>query len=45
MACKAMYMPATWSKTASDKSWNGLDYSIYGDEDRHEESHTISHYD
>ena len=44
MTCKAMYMSATWSKTASDKSWHESDYRLCGDGDRHEESHTISHY-
>ena len=37
-------MSATWSKTASDKSWHESDYRLCGDGDRHEESHTISHY-
>src|SRR3954464_11722074 len=37
-------MSATWSKTASDKSWHESDYRLCVDGDRHEEIHTISHY-
>ena len=44
MTYKSVYMSMTWSKTASDKSWHDSDYRLFGDGDRHEESHTISHY-
>ena len=44
VACKLTYKLATWSKEACDKSCHKSNYRIRGDGDRHEESHTISHY-